>query len=100
MKKFEDLNIMYGVFKNLNPGDVLIPVHMSGFNKSDGIPRPLPDFAIVKAINSHGVAFIELHWRSKFGKAPSYRTSFTVKDILIGDIVMNHSWGRHPVEVM
>lgn len=100
MKKHENLNIMYGVFKNLNPGDVLIPVRMPGFGKSDGLPRPLPDSALVKAINNHGVAFVELRWHSGFGKGASYRSSFTVSDILTGDVVMNHSWGKHPVEVM
>lgn len=100
-KKFEDLKIRYCVFKNLDPGDTLIPVRMNDISKSDGIPRPLPDLAVVKAINDHGVAFVELHWRSKFGKAPSYRTSFTVMDILTGDVVMmNRSKGNHLVEVM
>ena len=100
MRKIEDLNIMHGIFKNLNVGDVLIPARMPGFGKPDGLPRPLPDSVVVKAINNHGVAFVELRWHSEFGKAISYRSSFTVNDILIGDVVMNHSWGRHPVEVM
>lgn len=100
MKKFEDFNIMYGIFKNLNPGDVLIPIRMDGFGKSDGLSRPLPDYVVVKAISNHGVAFVELRWHSEFGKDRSYRSSFTVNDILIGDVVMNHSWGGHPVEVM
>lgn len=100
MRKIEDLNIMHGIFKNLNPGDVLIPARMPGFGNSDGLPRPLPDSAVVKAINKYGVAFVELRWHSGFGKDLSYRSSFTVNDILIGDVVMNHSWGKHPVEVM
>lgn len=100
MKKHENLNIMHGIFKNLNPGDVLIPVRMPDFGKSDGLPRPLPDSVVVKAINNHGVAFTEMRWHSEFGKAISYRSSFTVNDILTGDVVMNHLWGRHTVEVM
>jgi hypothetical protein len=101
MKKHENLNIMDGIFKNLNPGDTLIPVRMPGFGKSDGLPRPLPDKAVVKGINGHGVAFVELWFGSKFGKVPSYRTSFTVKDILTGDVEMiNRTKGNHLVEVM
>ena len=100
MRHIEDIRTLEGKFENLEVGDVLLPVKLNAFSM-DGLPRPLPDSAVVKQINKYGVASVEFRWDSMYGHMPLYMSSFSVRDIYADDVEMiNLSKGGQLVTVI